>query len=98
MDTTRKVQTNYEVPKGKAFQAPMNQFSHANAFPPASFSSAVPGRDGRVAATVFAGKSLQPYCRESESTVRVVTESQDRTTRERSVFLSVLVPVGGSRP
>ena len=41
MDLTRKVSTNFGEPTGIAGQGPMNQFSHAKAFPPASFRDVV---------------------------------------------------------
>jgi hypothetical protein len=41
MELTRKKLTNFEAPTGVPGQAPMNQFSHAKAFPPASFRDVV---------------------------------------------------------
>lgn len=41
MDATRKVTTNFEAPTDKMGESPVNVFSHARAFPPASFRAVV---------------------------------------------------------
>jgi hypothetical protein len=41
MDLTRRVATNFETNQGILGQAPINQFSHAKAFPPTSFRDVV---------------------------------------------------------
>jgi hypothetical protein len=41
MDLTRRVQTNTEAPDGRTGRAPLNQFGHMVAFPPATFRAVV---------------------------------------------------------